>query len=214
MNEDVIEYNHEIQKQELTPEQEASWVSQSDIKNVVDDLATHAKMLYTKCSTGKLKPTDLQDIQKYVLMAVSSGLYIPPRRLLDYCCFKIKNINKAEDNYLDKNTFVFNKFKTAKTYGPQTIEIPKELKAIIVKWIKINPTDYLFFDTNMNCLNSVKLNQRYNAIFGGKVSVNNFRHSYLTAKFGHTIAQKKDIAETMNEMGTSENMLTTYCKNI
>ena len=40
------------------------------------------------------------------------GIYIPPRRSLDYVCFKIKNINRDEDNYLDKNEFVFNKYKT------------------------------------------------------------------------------------------------------
>ena len=145
MNEDVVNYNHEIQKQQLTPEQKASWVSQTDIKNVFDELATHAKMLYTTLrvnTTGKtLKPSDLQDIQKYVLMAVSSGIFIPPRRLLDYVCFKIKNINKSEDNYLDKNTFVFNKYKTSKTYGTQIIELPKELKAIIIKWIKVIQID-------------------------------------------------------------------------
>ena len=31
-----------------------------------------------------------------------SGIYIPPRRSLDWTEFKIKNIDKAEDNYLDK----------------------------------------------------------------------------------------------------------------
>lgn len=211
MNEDVVKYNHEIQKQELSPAQEASWVSQTDIKGVFDELAIHAKMLYAKKT---LKPSDLQDIQKYVLMAVSSGIFIPPRRLLDYCCFKIKNINKTEDNYLDKNTFVFNHYKTSKTYGQQTIDIPKELRALVVKWIKINPTDWLFFDTNMNCLNAVKMNQRYNLIFGGKVSTNNLRHSYLTAKFGHMIEQKKAVDTVMSEMGSSENMLTCYVKKI
>ena len=82
-----------------------------------------------------------------------------------------------------------------------------------MKWAKINPTDYLLFDANMNKLSSVKLNQRLNRIFDGKkVGVNQLRHTYLTDKFGDTIKQKNDIDETMEDMGSSASMLNTYVK--
>jgi len=65
----------------------------------------------------------------------------------------------------------------------------------------------------MRPLSSVKLNQRINKLFDGKkVGVNGMRHTYLTDKFGHTIEEGKKIDETMNEMGTSKNMLLTYVK--
>jgi hypothetical protein len=108
---------------------------------------------------------------------------------------------------------VFNSYKTAKTYGRQEIVMPPALKSIITKWIATNPTDYLLFDTNFNPMTSVKLNQRINRIFDKKVGVNMLRHSYLTDKFGETINQKKEIADTMEDMGSSANMLTTYVKN-
>ena len=61
--------------------------------------------------------------------------------------------------------------------------------------------EYLLFDNFYQPLTSVKLNQRLNSIFNGKkISTNNFRHSYLTEKFGNNYQEMKDTA-TM--MGTS-----------
>ena len=141
-----------------------------------------------------------------------SGTFIPPRRSLDYCNFKIKNIDKDTDNYLDKNELAFNSYKTAKYYGLQKVEINKELKTILTKWIKCNPTDYLLFDINNNKLNSVKLNQRLNKIFGKPSSVNALRHSYLTSKYGDTIKTNSALANDMSEMGSSLAQAKIYIK--
>jgi hypothetical protein len=81
-----------------------------------------------------------------------------------------------------------------------------------MKWIKTSPNDYLLFDNNGNKLNSVKLNQRLNKIFNGKISTNALRHSYLTDKFGDTIEKNKQIANTMEQMGSSSSQLEVYVK--
>ena len=210
MAEDVRDYNKDIHKQEKTPEQEASWVNTNQVKEVCDELRKNADLIYKK---KQMTPNDLQQIQNYIIMCVLGGCYISPRRSKDYCDFKIKNVDKEKDNYLDKNKMVFNSYKTAKTYGKQEVAIPIQLKNIIAKWIKINPTDYLLFDANMGKLSSVKLNQRLNKIFGEKkVGVNQLRHTYLTDKFGDTIAKKQQVADTMENMGSSSNMLETYVK--
>jgi len=214
MNEDVVTYNKEISKQELTPAQEKSWVDKEQLDTVFNDLKQHADMLYKK---PHITPTDLQKIQEYIMLALMGGFFIPPRRSLDYCAFKTKNINKDVDNHIDKNNLVFTTYKTAKTYGQQSVEIPKALKTILNKWIKVNPTEYLFFDTNMNPLTSVKVNQRLGKIFKGVASgtsVNSLRHTYLTTKYGHTINQAKAIDKDMAEMGSSKNMLNVYVKDI
>jgi hypothetical protein len=70
-----------------------------------------------------------------------SGVFIPPRRSLDYCEFKIKNIDREKDNYLDKNKLIFNRYKTAKTYGQQSVDIPVQLRNILTKWSKLNPNE-------------------------------------------------------------------------
>jgi predicted adenine nucleotide alpha hydrolase (AANH) superfamily ATPase len=91
--------------------------------------------------------------------------------------------------------------------------MPLLLKRLLQKWITINPTDYLFFDSNMNPLSSVKITQRLNKIFGKKASINALRHSYLTSKYGDMIKQNNSLAEDMKEMGSSMNMATTYIKD-
>ncbi len=211
MLEDVRDYNKEIHKQEKTDEQKASWVDTNQVKEILDELRKNTDLIYKK---KKLNLCDLQEIQSYIIMCLLGGIYIPPRRSKDYVDFKIKNINKTDDNFLDKNKMYFNSYKTAKTYGQQVIDIPLQLKNILNKWIKINPTEYLLFDSKMNKLSSVKLNQRLNKIFGEKkVSVNQLRHTYLTDKYNEHSKIQKDLAVDMKEMGSSVNMADTYIKN-
>ena len=210
MLEDVRTYNADIHKQEKTEEQQESWVNTNQVKEIFDELKTNADLLYKK---KHLTPADLQQIQSFIIMAVLGGMWIPPRRSKDYVDFVIKDADKSNDNFLEKNKMYFNSYKTAKTYGQQVVDIPPILKKILTKWIAVNPTKYLLFDTNMNKLSSVKLNQRLNKIFGEKkVGVNQLRHTYLTDKYGHTIQQKASIDNTMEEMGSSANMLETYVK--
>ena len=210
MLEDVKAYNLEIQKQVKTPEQKESWVSGEDIRNVFADLQREANMLMKKKS--HFKPSDLQTIQNFVIVALLGGVFIPPRRSKDYCDFKIKNVQENKDNYLKKNTMFFNSYKTAKTYGTQEVKIEAPLTTILKKWLVLNPTEWLLFDSHMNQLSPVKLNQRFNKIFNGKVSVNQMRHTFLTEKYGDHSKVDKQLANDVAEMGTSKNMLTTYVK--
>jgi hypothetical protein len=138
-------------------------------------------------------------------------MFIPPRRSLDYCHFKIKEMDPAQ-NYLEKKTLVFNSYKTAKTYGQQVIECPPPLLKILKKWISVNPTNYLLFDTNGAALSPVKLNQRLNKIFKGKISVNALRHCYLTDKYADTIKTNEALASDMSEMGSSVAQSKNYIK--
>jgi len=209
MLDDVRAYNNEIHKQEKTQEQKDNWVETTQVKERLNELKENADLIYKK---KQLTITDLQEIQSYIIMCLLGGIYISPRRSKDYVDFKIKSIDKEKDNFLDKNKMYFNSYKTSKTYGLQVVDIPIQLKNILQKWIKINPTDYLLFDSNMNKISSVKLNQRLNKIFDKKVGVNQLRHTFLTDKFSHTIKEKDEIKETMQEMGSSSNMLTTYVK--
>jgi hypothetical protein len=192
----------------MTDSQKNNWVTQDEIASLFNSLKRSANEIYKKSS---LTNTDLQVLQNFIIIALFH--LIAPRRSKDYVDFKIKNIDKEKDNYMDKGKFVFNSYKTAKTYGRQEVAIPKTLTTIINKWMKVNPTDYLLFDSNLNPLTSVKLNQRLNRIFDGKkVAVNILRHSFLTNKFGDTINQKKQIENTMQDMGSSANVLVNYVK--
>ena len=210
MLDDVKDYNNEISKQEKTPEQAASWIETGDINKTYEELKNNALLLYKK---KQLKPSDLQQIQDFIIISLLGGIFIPPRRSKDYVDFVIKSPDKEKDNYIDKNKLYFNSYKTAKTYGQQVVEIPKPLLLILKKWISVNPTNYLLFDSNLNKLSSIKLNQRLNKIFNNKkVGINSLRHSYLTNKYKATIDLNKDINNTMKEMGSSSQQLETYVK--
>lgn len=209
MLDDVKSYNKEINLQEKSETQKENWIDGTGVKTIYDEIKKDAEAIYKKKT---YTPSDLQQIQQYVILSLLGGMFIPPRRSKDYVDFKIKNIDKTKDNYLDKNKLVFNSYKTAKTYGQQVVEIPPALKSILTKWIKTNPTEYLLFDSNMGQLSSVKLNQRLNKLFDKKISVNSLRHSFLTDKYAETIKTKKALANDMESMGSSINMATTYIK--
>lgn len=210
MLEDIKSYNAEINKQEKTEQQKENWVTADEIKEKWKQLKKSADILYKK---ETLTMQDYQNIQEFIIVSLLGGIFIPPRRSKDYTDFYIKDIDREKHNFLEKNKMYFNSYKTAKFYGQQTEDIPKQLQNILKKWIAVNPNNTLLFDKNNNALTAVKLNQRFNKIFAGKkISTNAFRHSYLTEKFGDQIQKNEEMDKTMKEMGSSNLQLKTYIK--
>jgi len=209
MMKDIEEYKSNESKQLKNEKQVDSWVDTSEIDDVYNKMLKNVNILYKK---QDLSMTDLQDIQNFIILCVLSGKFIPPRRSKDYVDFKIKDIDQDKDNYISKKSMVFNSYKTAKTYQRQELSIPQDLMKILNKWIKINPTEYLFFDSNGNKLTNVKLTQRLNKIFGKKASVNQMRHTYLSNKYQDTIKLNKEMNDDMKAMGSSRSQEQIYIK--
>jgi hypothetical protein len=198
----------EDEKQLKTEKQKDNWISFEDIQKIYKDVQKEVSPLMKKQN-----PTmdDFQRIQNYIILSIYT--LIPPRRLLDYTLFKIRNVDKENDNYMEKNTFIFNKYKTAKFYGSQNIEIPRKLKDILKKWIMMNPTDYLLFDNHKKPLNPSKLNQRLNKIFGKKLSVNMIRHIFISDEVLKNIPALEKLKDTATKMAHDINMQMLYKKN-
>jgi integrase len=192
----------EMAKQEKSEKQEKNWLTKEEIQKEFDRMAKLVPSWY--------KQEKWQDIQQYILLALLGGIFIEPRRSKDYFDFKIKNIDKEKDNYLDKKSLVFNSYKTAKFYGRQVIEVPKALLTILRKWIKNNPTDYLLYDSKMKPLTAVTINQRFEKMFGKQASVNLLRHTHLSDKFSDVPMQQ--ITDTFRNMGSSVAQFNTYVK--
>lgn len=218
MMEDIQEYQKTIDKQEKTDAQEKNWVSSEEIEEKMKQLEKIACPLVKKDS---LTNAELQHVQNFIILALLSGKYIMPRRSKDYVDFKIRNVDKSEDNYIsgDEKHLVFNSYKTSKAYGEQKVKLPTKLRNILKKWISVNPSEYLLIDSNGSPLahpssasGSVKLNQRLEKIFGKKAGVNMMRHSKLTEKYGDLIHKKNSLKKDMEEMGSSLNMSETYIK--
>ena len=202
-------YQEFIETQTKTKTQEDNWKTFDEVKKIYDEIYTRAKPLLN--SKSVLSTKDFRLVQDFIILALTSGVWISPRRSMDWCEMKIKNIDKGHSNYIEKNFFVFNKYKTAKFYDEQRVEIPKGLKLILNKWIKLNPHDYLLVDTNNNKMSNVKLTQRLNSIFDGRISTSLLRHFYLTDKLKDVPALKK-LQQMAADMGHTPMQALEYVK--
>jgi integrase len=215
MLKDLSEVKAESKTQVKSEKQERDWVSQEEIKALYDAIARKTKHLLTQTS---LTNPELQELQNLIILAVSSGIHgLEPRRLLDWTEFRIRgDYDRKTSNYKKGKTLYFNVYKTAKTYGEETIDTSPKLNTLLNKWIKLNPHDYLLVDTNGNKLTSVKLNQRFGKIFSaiGKpnTSANIMRHSFLSSKYAN-MPSIKDLEETAKNMGHSVPQMLEYIKH-
>jgi integrase len=138
---------------------------------------------------------------------------IDPRRSMDMVMFKIRNIDKSVDNYMDTKTnkLIFNQYKTVKTYFSQAVDLSKELKKIITKWMTINKSDYLIPDSTGGISSSNKITNMFYKFFGKKVSVNMLRHSRITNLY-KDIPALTEMKERAKNMGHSLEEALTYIK--
>ena len=168
-----------------TATQEANWMTWEEIIAKRDALLT--------------KNTEAAERQ-YV--ALSLYTMAPPRRNRDYLEMDIvprMNKKKTDRNQLVVNKssmkFVFNQYKTDKTYGQQVIKVPKMLEAVLRRYIGMleNKTGPLFGED----LDSNHMTKLLNAALGKHTSSSILRHVYLE-KFKDPEVQKV-IKEMMSD---------------
>ena len=200
---------------EKSEKQSANWIDWNEVQRVKGDLRTEA--LKVKDSKH-ITPAQLDFLLKYVVLSLYTD--VPPRRNADYAdMYVVKKWKEDMDktkNYLDLATrqFIFNKYKTAKTYGEQRVSIPndedKPLMDIINLYLKHHPLnrpkvgEYKFLvlrdGSMMNSVNGIT--RILNKIFGKKIGSSMLRHIYLTGKYGTEIAEmKKDSDEMAHSLG-------------
>ncbi len=207
MLEDVNAYNNSMKTQTKNDKENENWITKDELFEIYNALKKDTNVLFRKKTKTM---ADLQDIQSFVMLSLF--VLLPPRRAMDYSEMKIKDIDKTKDNFIKGSNLVFNIYKTSKQKGQQTLAIPKELKSILNKWVKINDTDYLLFDNKSSKLTSVKINQRFKKLFGKNFSVNMFRKLFLSDKYADTMEQMKDLEKDMVKMGSSKSQVNHYVK--
>lgn len=209
MMKDINEYNDNEMKQEKTPQQQENMIEPDEVEKIFNTLGEHSKIILKK---DKLTSSDLNELMKWVMLALTGGIFQAPRRSIDFGNMKWRNYDVEKDNYVDiKNgKFVFQNYKTAKQYDKQENEISKPLKVILNKWFKVCDSDYVLFDNKKQPLTSPQMTHRLNEIFGRKISTSMLRHIYATKKFGGV--NLKELAETATEMGNSPMQLLKYVK--
>lgn len=78
----------------------------------------------------KIKMEDLTDDMKIVFsMIKNDNLFLR----LEYFTIKLKNFDKDNDNYIEGNTLVMNKFKNVKEFGAQRFRLSKKTMSLVKK---------------------------------------------------------------------------------
>lgn len=202
---DAQKYNDVLKSQNKTVKQQENWMSWDEITKVYQYLYKKLSPLFKKQTLLKkdiLELVDLVMLAVYVLM--------PPRRSSDFVNMKIKNYNTETDNYVNmkKGELVFNNYKTDKTYGRQVVKMSPKLKTLLKKWMAVNPTDYLLFDTKFNPLTQSRLTVKMNNLFGKNISTSLLRHIYITdvvLKDAPLLREREEIAREMaHSLGTQD----------
>ena len=207
MMDNIQKYNTEVNTQTKNEKQKENWMTSEEIQTIYDKLETNVKPLFKK---KDLNTKELLQIQNFVILSLFT--LIPPRRIMDYIEMKINNIDTNKDNFIKGNNLVFNTYKTSKQKGQQKIQIPKELKSILTRYIKLinDKSDYLLFNNKFQQLSTPNMTLKLNKIFGKKVSVNMLRHIYLSEKHAENL---KEMENDFESMGSSLKQSKVYIKN-
>ena len=146
--------NDTNKEQKMNEKQKENWMSVKEIQDIYDPLLVKIKSMLS----GKAILNEPM-MMEFLLMSFLGGVVkgLAPRRSQDYSELKIKNYDTKTENYYKKSKLYFNIYKTAKNYGLQVIDVPKELDVILKKWIKINKNDYMLYSTNDNKLTSSQI---------------------------------------------------------
>jgi hypothetical protein len=221
MMDDISKKNYIDDEQLMDEKQSKNILNQEEIKTVYNYYyKRYLSLDIKKNNFDMLNKKDYFIYQSYILLCLISGIFIPPRRLLDYTNLKFNNDNI--NNFYKKGYLYFKKYKTDKIYGEQKIKIPQKLDTIIKQFIKYRflndyGNDNFFITINNKHLTPSQLNQYINIVFSNvlqrkiNIGINGLRHSYITAKY-ENIPSIKDIKKTAENMGHSVNQALLYIK--
>ena len=209
---------------ELTDEQKKNWVSWDEILDTFKKLGEEV---------DKFKDSKIISDKNYTLLLgysiLACYIFNSPRRNKDYQNMNIvkKNsdkLNKDINYYVyDDNKFIFNKYKTEKTYGKQEIPVSDDLKKVLDIYIKFQPVLkgkvknltntplFVYQDgTELSSINSIT--RILNKVLGNKkMGSSALRHIFLSNKY-------KDVNNAMKEdaqlMAHSTPQQQAYIKEI
>lgn len=207
---DVATYNEYVNSQQKSEEQQENWIEWSDVIKRYQSFEKEVAPLW-KLDPKELSKGNYNKLKMFVLL--SCYVLIPPRRALDYTSFKIRNYNPTKDNYMKGKKFIFNNYKTAKTYGTNEVDINPKLYSIIKKWILMNPSDYLITGNNdrYKAISAPQLTNMLNTFFDKRISVNILRHSFLTHLY-KDMPDLKDMKDMASDMGHDLSQALEYVK--
>jgi integrase len=214
--EEILKLNVPIReeelKQEKTEKQSENWIEYPEVKKVVDEYAAKALPLLKK--GNPLSADERMTVQNYIILCLTTGIYIPPRRSEDWVSMKtltVRGKQVPEFNFIRNKQFNFVSYKTAKKYGEQIVPIPPALFKIIQQWKKINNSDWLLSREDGSKMENYTLTKILNSIFGKKVSTSMLRHIFLSSELGD-VPELQKLNDLATKMSHSINTQLSYIK--
>lgn len=207
-----------------TEKESENWMTQEEVQKTRDALKEKVAG-FAKQKT--LTPSQWETLLHSTLVALYTE--IQPRRNQDYLDMFV--VRKAKDLPKDKNylvleasshpkRFIFNKYKTSRTYGEQTIEIPEALAASLSVYLKHHPlnkgvkkpTEFKFLvnGDGSPLVAGNSITRALNKVFGKKVGSSLLRHIYLSSKYGEVDEQQKADSTAMAH---SQNQQRDYIRH-
>lgn len=200
----------EKDESDKTDKQKENWISWKDIKDLVD---TYRQKMLEYGAKKTITTNEFNHLLQYLVLSLY--VYTQPRRNQDYLDMMVvkkwKEDMPKDKNYLDLATskFIFNKYKTSKKYGTQTIDIPNTAEAplmdVITTYLKYHinwkaskgkePTHFLITADGKSLTAVNAITRILNKIFGKKVGSSMLRHIFLSDKYD--IKEMEEDAEAM-----------------
>lgn len=209
---DIEEANKILLLQTKSESQSNNWIDYSEVQNLYDKHYEKTKSIF-KRNKSDIDSRDVQDMTDYIILALTCGIFFPPRRSLDWVRMKIRDFDPKTDNWLDleNKQFVFNIYKTAKFYDTQRVDIPSKFIKILKRFINLIDTDFLIANKKRDPFTSQRLTQKMNQLFGGKISTSLIRHIYLSDKL-KDIPKLTELTQLSKDMGHSVLQQLEYIK--
>lgn len=199
-----------------TKKEEENWVTGEEIE-------TKKEALQKEIDASRKKKTLTAEEFHPLLSHLLLSLYteIPPRRNLDYTKMLVakspKQTDNKEFNYYDVKgkRFIFNQYKTVKTYGQQIVDLPPSLVTTLREFIKRHPLAKeskdpfpLLVDGDGKPLDKVNsITRLLNKIFGRKVGSTLLRKTFVSEKYGGTKAEQSKDADAMAHSVAEQNLV-------
>lgn len=204
---------------ELKGEEKENVKSETQDKNWLDWKEVEEKFNELEAKVASFKDNKEINEHQYnsLLQLVVLSLYVlfPPRRNEYQKMMIAKSATEqspTDTNWVDleRQRFIFNKYKTAKKEGQKVVPMPDEFVRILSRYLKFHPLIkgkkmtnksepvpfLVYYDGSpLDKVNSIT--RILNKIFGRKVGSSMLRHIYLSSKYGDVQEEQKKDAELM-----------------
>lgn len=212
---ETIEKDLEGKEMELTEKEEKSFMLWEDIQafhkelEKISDPNSHSSYLpYVILSLYVLHPPVRAD---YANMFIYVSDDLVPDGITDNYCVIVTNPR-----------FVFQKYKTAKSYGVNVVPMNDEIHQILINWMGINYSDYLLtaYNPQLDEFRPISENALVKRVYNiftkyknKHVTINTLRHSYVSykARNDQHLKEKKMVAKHMMH---STSMAETYRRSV